>query len=67
MRRRLRAHEQRALNQAIAEVDLEAEPYLEALRGLGERVAEVLPPDAHDEAIRAWVNRVLRVKLGSEL
>jgi hypothetical protein len=65
-RYRLRAAEQRILDRAIEDAHRQAEVALSELRRIGDEVVvAALPPEAHDEARRAWVNRVLRSMIGS--
>lgn len=67
-RYRLRAAEQRILAQAIQDAHRQAEPHLAELRRIGdETVAAALPPKARDEAMRAWINLIIRAMVGSRL
>jgi hypothetical protein len=64
----LRPAEQRVLAQAIQDAHRQAEPHLAELRRIGdETVAAALPPEARDEAWRAWINLIIRAMVGSRL
>ena len=63
----LRPAEQRVLAQAIQDAHRQAEPHLAELRRIGDETAAALPPQARDEAWRAWINLIIRAMVGSRL
>jgi len=66
LRRRLRAAEQRSLEAALEQAGREVAPQLAELHRIArEKVLPAVPPDAHDEAMRAWINYILGTLLYS--
>ena len=64
-RYRLKASEQRALHAAIEQAGPKAAEAFEELAKLDAEIRASVPPEAQEEASRAWVNFVLRKMTGS--